>query len=426
MVSVKKIVVISFASRLHGVEYYMGLFERTKDMLSETSIPYRLLGPIVDFEDIDEYSREIDIDTLPVYIALTGGVSELMTRFTEKTGFKRVIILGHGEHNSLPSAISTRAKLESRNTSTWLFHCPFMGSEECRVEFRRAMKVAKAISTVLGSKILLVNPSGEISGSIRRFEELFESRVDVLSYRDFEELKKTTRREYVEHFYRVYKTMDFKIPGDRLHEVALFYATTRTYVEREGYSGIAVDCFPYLVNHGVTPCLALALLNSEGFITACEGDLSSLVLMMISRAITGYSGWIANACSFTGDKAIFAHCTISLDMIREGIVVSHFESGYPYSLAGRLIEKEYTLVSLSPDYSKMAITLGRVIESGLINQSMCRTQVVLDMGYDTRRIPLIAPVNHHVLIPGDVREELRAIATLLGLKYLDYREPRGK
>jgi hypothetical protein len=53
---------------------------------------------------------------------------------------------------------------------------------------------------------------------------------------------------------------------------------------------------------------------------------------------------------------------------------------------------------------------------------MCRTQAIFEVDYNTEEIPLYAPANHHLLIPGDVKNLFKAVASLLGLDYVEYRE----
>ncbi|MEL9991649.1 MAG: hypothetical protein QXP98_06310 [Thermoproteus sp.] len=40
--------------------------------------------------------------------------------------------------------------------------------------------------------------------------------------------------------------------------------------------------------------------------------------------------------------------------------------------------------------------------------------------FDGRRIAELAPANHHVFMPGDLRDELKAVAHLLDMALLEY------
>jgi L-fucose isomerase-like protein len=77
---------------------------------------------------------------------------------------------------------------------------------------------------------------------------------------------------------------------------------------------------------------------------------------------------------------------------------------------------------MSRDYSLIISDIGIPIAKGLLYETMCRTQITLELGFNAEEIPIYAPANHHVIIPGDLREELRAIANLLGIDYIEYRE----
>ncbi|MEM1803364.1 MAG: hypothetical protein QXK07_04605 [Desulfurococcaceae archaeon] len=420
----KNIVVVPFASRLHGEQYYMRVLDTIRSNIDKTGIRVEYSSVVTSEEEAKDLAGKY-ADYLPVFVALTGGTSKLMHSFALAANYNRVIVLAHGEHNSLPSAVSARSKLDMEGVWTWLFHCGEVESTECFLIVQQMISVAKAVASQLGSRVLLVGPYTEKPESAEDFESRFESRVDVLSLEEFESELERARRDYVEHFVSVFSETEPSIPAEKLAEIGKVYAVLRSLAETRGYEGIAMDCFPYLIKHRLTPCLALALLNSEGVVTACEGDLISLALMLISKALTGYTGWIANASRFEGTRAYFAHCTVALNMTRKFRITSHFESGYPYALAGELAPGVYTAVSMSPDFSVILAGTGRLLVSGLMYQTMCRTQLILDLDVNAEKIPLVAVSNHHVLIPGDVRKELHAIASLLGLDYAEYKELTG-
>lgn len=415
----KNIGIIPFASKLHGEEYYKSVYEAVKKHVSRTGIGVEFSPVISSESEVKEHAEKYS-NALPVFIALTGGVSGLMQKFSSIANYRRVIVFGHGEHNSLASAVSAKVKMELKGTWTWLFHCKSANSPECAVEVQRMLNVASAVASLLNSKILLVGPYTEKPQSAKEFEAKFESAVDTVTMDDLASRLKYPGKEYVEHFLEVFSKVESRVPRNTLTNVASIYASLRAVAELGNYDGVALDCFPYLVKYGVTPCTALALLNAEGVVASCEGDLTALTLMLISKALTRANGWIANTVTFEDERAYFAHCTIALNMVKEPVIVTHFESGYPYSLTGKLLNNIYTIASLSPDFAIMAMTTGRVLDSGLIYDTMCRMQTILELGFPAKKMPLVAVANHHVLIPGDVREELKAVATLLGLGYAEY------
>jgi L-fucose isomerase-like protein len=417
-----EIVVVGFATRLHGESYYEAVYEEFKKHVVEAGLSPRSLPVVTSVEEARRAAQEAS-GSLPVLVALTGGTSRLIREFAVTGGFQRALILAHGEHNSLASAVSARARLDDEGVYSWVFHCKHPGSRECGAVVERAVKVARAVARLLGSKILLVKETAE-RGEVEEFEDRFDARVEILPYEDLAGRLKEAPGDLVEHFYRVVERLEFYAPRERerLDHVARLYAVLKDLVVREGYTGIAVDCFPYLLKYKVTPCLALAVLNGEGLPTACEADLASLALMVISRELTGLTGWIANLSAIDESRAYFAHCTIATSMIAGGKVLTHFESSYPYSLSGRLPAGTYTFMSMSRDYSTIIADVGRVTSSGLLSEHMCRTQAIIELDYSLKELPEVAPANHHVIVPGDVRELLKPTATLLGLDYVEYRE----
>ncbi|MEM0026194.1 MAG: hypothetical protein QXK60_02425 [Zestosphaera sp.] len=417
----KRVVVVPFASRLHGELYYSSVYDVLRSHILRAGVNVKVLPPVTDNEDIESLARE-NSDAVPVFAVLTGGTSRLMRKFASVANYGVVLFLAHGEHNSLPSAISARVKMSMAGIKTWLLHCREVGSVECPNKIWRAVNIAEAIASLLNSRVLLIGPYAEKPENARDFEKRFNSVVDVMTVNELTSMLESARSDYVEHFLRTFENAEHKLLKNKLIEVAKLYAVIRSVFEERNYDGAALDCFPYLIKYGVTPCLALSLLNAEGLVIACEGDLVALTLMLISKKLSGVSGWIANASMFEDRKAYFAHCTIALNMIKNPVILSHFESGYPYSITGELKNDTYTITSLSPDYSTMIASLGRLVESGMLHESMCRTQAVIDLNLRTEEIPMVAVSNHHVLIPGDVREELRIIASLLGINYAEYRD----
>lgn len=416
----KKVLVVPFASKLHGPEYYEGIYASIRKYLERVEGNIAYLPIITSEADIYEYARR-QTNMLPFLIALTGGVSDLIRKFILESNSTRAILLCHGEHNSLASAVSARAKLRGSNTRLHIYFCNRFSSSKCRETVERAIRIVKAALTVLNSKILYISPHSKKREEVNIFEKLFEAKADVLSIDELIESLNSARSDYISHFLNVVSSIDFIVPKDELQEVGKLYSSLKYLAEVNNYNGIAIDCFPYLETRHVTPCLALAMLNSEGIVTACEGDISSLLIMMLMRALKGVTGWIANLASIDKNRVYFAHCTVPLNMIKGGFVTTHFESGYPYSLSCKFPGGVYTAVSLNLKEGLVRSFIGRIIRSGLIYSRMCRTQCAIETNILLEDLPNSAIANHHVIVPGDVRNELRDIASVLGLNYIEYK-----
>ncbi|MGC8543260.1 MAG: fucose isomerase [Vulcanisaeta sp.] len=351
-------------------------------------------------------------DSFVVALILSGGVSRLVGELASSYGLRRVLLVSHPESNSLASALDARALLSDFGVDSGILHINSLD------ELGRAFRVARAVASILGIRVALLGV--ETKTSIARFfEDRFEAKVDIISMGDFEELVSKADDRVAKDFVNYLQgKVRFEVNSERLLDVGRIYAAMHGLYGR--YDALAINCFPYLIKHRVTPCLALARLNEEGLIAACEADLRALFSMVIAKELTGYSGWIANTNHVQGNRAVFSHCTVALNMVSDARVVTHFESGFHYGLTGKLRFGEVTGVSVSNDFRRMGIFKASVVESGLLSNRMCRTQAILDLGVDSSVILRLAPYNHHVIIPGDVVKEVETIASILGIEVIKY------
>ena len=69
-------------------------------------------------------------------------------------------------------------------------------------------------------------------------------------------------------------------PEDMIKAMRLYRAIKKIVTE-EGLSAITLSCFRLIEQTGTTGCLALALLNDEGIVAGCEGDLQSDFSMLL-------------------------------------------------------------------------------------------------------------------------------------------------
>lgn len=178
---------------------------------------------------------------------------------------------------------------------------------------------------------------------------------------------------------------------NRLHDI----------VEEFDLQGVTLRCFDLLTTVKNTGCIALSKLNDEGIPAACEGDIPTLLTMMVCKRLTGEVGFQVNPARIQPDgQILFAHCTLPLKMTTKHELTTHFESGIGVAIHGELPVGEYTLVKLSGDMKRLLaedVTLGRC----QYEPNLCRTQVWIKATPALCNYFLSAPIaNHHVLILG--------------------------
>lgn len=176
------------------------------------------------------------------------------------------------------------------------------------------------------------------------------------------------------------------------------YCAMKTLVERYGLAGVSLRCFDLLTALGNTGCMALAILNSQGVVATCEGDIPTLLSMCIAHRKFGISGFQANLSRIDGDKMLFAHCTVPLNMVEEYSYDTHFESGIGVAVHGVLPAGAARIFKLSPDCSEMFLEDVEILENQY-NDCLCRTQILVNAP-GLADYFLRSPIgNHHVIIP---------------------------
>ena len=170
-----------------------------------------------------------------------------------------------------------------------------------------------------------------------------------------------------------------------------------------------VRCFSIIEKLKATGCLALALLNDEGIDAACEGDLQSLLSMILVRRITGMPSFMANPSAMSKDNhtTTFAHCTVPTTMCRRYGFRSHFESQCGLAVAGEFSPSEvYTIFKWGGEKLDRFFVEEAVSVVAPSNENSCRSQLTLNF-YNPEYM-LNNPIgNHHIILKGAFADKLR-------------------
>ena len=177
------------------------------------------------------------------------------------------------------------------------------------------------------------------------------------------------------------RRMEKFLTGDRtsddLRDAARMYMALRRLCTRHELNAFTLKCFGILGSCRTTACLAMALLNDEGVVAGCEGDIPSLWTMLFVRYAFGQEAFMANPSSSNRKECTidFAHCTIPLGMVHGYRLPSHFESQSGIGIAGSVPSGRYRIVKISGrNLDQYYETEGDLIMNTNIPQR-CRTQI---------------------------------------------------
>ncbi len=181
------------------------------------------------------------------------------------------------------------------------------------------------------------------------------------------------------------------------------YQAVKRIVEEEKLSALTLSCFKLIEMTGATGCLALSLLNDEGIIAGCEGDLQSVFTMLVVKTLTGKSAFMANPSMINArtNEIVLAHCTVGLKQTEKFILRSHFETELSIGIQGLLPTGDVTIVKCGGEcLDEYYLTTGTLTENtNYIN--MCRTQVRVRLNSPADYFLKNPLGNHHILLHGN-------------------------
>ena len=189
-------------------------------------------------------------------------------------------------------------------------------------------------------------------------------------------------------------------------EAAKAYLAIKHICLEERLDAMTIRCFDIVKACGTTSCLALALLNDEGIVAGCEGDMQTLMSMYLVKRLCGEVAFMANPSQLTDQSSMLAHCTIPLTMCNETVVRSHFESGIGVAIQGLLPLEDYTLFKWGGfKLDRYFVTEAQAVETPY-SEHFCRTQITLNVNLKPYLLQHSIG-NHHVIIRGRHVDQIR-------------------
>ena len=388
---------ITFASLLHKQSSIRSSHEA---ILSELEKYFTVR--FVNYKDIDKLSND---DFKIIFIA-TGGVERLVIQHFESLP-RPAVILADGMQNSLAAALEVSSWLRNRG----------MKSEILHGELTSIIKRVHILYNNFQAQRSLFGVRIGVIGTPSSW--LVASNVDYLL------AKRRWGVEYIdiplERVYKVYdRITDNEVgascvavasqalacregtPEDMLKAMRLYRAIKRVCKE-EKLSAVTLSCFKMIERTGTTGCLALAMLNDEGILAGCEGDLQSIFTLLAAKALTGKVGFMANPSMINTrtNELILAHCTIGLKQTEKYIIRNHFETESGIGIQGLLPTGDVTIVKCGGEcLDEYYLSTGTLTENtNFIN--MCRTQVRIKMNTPAEYFLKNPLGNHHILIQGN-------------------------
>ena len=324
-----------------------------------------------------------------VLFVASGGSERQAVQLTKE--HQNITILCHREHNSYAAAIEIAAFLRAQTKRVKIIN---VSEPDAFREFEMIQKINQLLEEFAQQKAALI---GEVSDWLIISDvesklvkeklgiELKRIPWDKLpSYHDQE-----PSAEFLEHFPNA--------TYNRLKETAKVYALLKEVINENDLSAISVECFSMVIREKVTACLPLAVLNKKNIVAACEGDICSLLGMMLIRGISKEVPWMANVAEIKEETVLFAHCTAPLHMLKSFEIATHFETNCGTAIKGKIEKQKVGVFRINNALDKYMLLQGAVIATP-DHDFACRTQIELKTGKEQAKLLKELSLGNHQLI----------------------------
>lgn len=350
--------------------------------------------------------------TADAVMTATGGVENLFKTLFNGNG--PVTLIADGRNNSLAASLEILTWLEGQGIEGRIIH----GTND---EIIAALSGAQHVAPLQGLRIGLFGRPSDwlIASDVDRDYLLKHFGVETLDIdlkRLIDGIKAIPQADAVKVAQAIVKKANaVKEPSCAdMVEAAKAYLAIRKICQEERLDAMTIRCFDIVNTCGNTSCLALALLNDEGIVAGCEGDMQTLMSMLLVKRLCNEEAFMANPSTLTQHSSMLAHCTIPLSMCDDISIRSHFESGIGVAIQGTLPLTDYTIFKWGGvKLDRYFVTEAQAVEMPY-SDHFCRTQITLNV--DLRPYLLKHSIgNHHVIIKGRHAEIIKRAMSELTL-----------
>ncbi len=334
---------------------------------------------------------------LPVIFIKSGGVEEKFKRIYQQFS-PPYLLLASCLNNSLPAALEIKTYLQKRGEKVEILH----GSEAFIAQrLEMIKKIFNAKKSCRQYRIgVLDKPSEWLIASGADYNAIRKK----LGMRIFD----IPIEEMVRHIDQI-KDSDIPVPEisiegfdkTTLNQSLKIYQGLKNLMVEYKFNALTLRCFELIGFYKNTGCLSLSLLNQEGLISGCEGDVPSLISMIILKQLTGEPVFMANPSCVDVEKneIIFSHCTIPLNMCESFSWDSHFESGLGIAVRGKVKKGPVTIFKLDGNAENYFLAEGEIVDN-LESPDMCRTQLQISLKIPVTEFLEKSIANHHLICKG--------------------------
>jgi len=307
-------------------------------------------------------------------------------------------------------------------------------------ELERALRLLRVIPMMKQTRILLFPPARGTSAAQSPDEVKKRLGADVVAVEEkvFDEMLAGVDDEAIraeDDWWTKHAKEIIEPNKEDISKAARVSVALQRLLEQEQAQGLAVGtCMGWLAKG--FPCLGFTRLRDRGIPAACEGDMDSLLTMLLFQYAIDRPGFQGNATFDTARNALWtAHCTAPLKMDGPSgrdapyLLRGHSEVGG----SGCVPEVQYRVgetITRSKliNLDTILASTGKIIEVPEKSVHGCRTQIVTEVRDAAKMAANWSSVLetedamtllHRVVVYGDHMQNVHHLARLMGMKVVE-------
>lgn len=347
------------------------------------------------FDDDIELVENGDTSFSIIFIE-TGGSEQKFIKEVDNLP-RPIILLSNCKNNSLPACFEISTYCKSHDIKDIVL---FGEERDIAMAIKRLSKVLSAKEHMQKTRLGVIGrPSDWLIASKVDYEEAKKKFGVTLIDITTEELKEEINKGVLKSVPHLKRLKELEKREDVLNGALEIYSGLKRIVEKYQLNGFTLRCFDLIGEYKNTACLAFALLNEEGILAACEGDVPSLLTMLLIKEGLDQPAFQANPSKIDlrNGEILFAHCTLPLNMCKKYELMTHFESGLGIGIRGTLENSEITVTKIGPNL-KDFLCISGTIEENLTLPNYCRTQIKVKFENEELFEFLNTSFGNHILI----------------------------
>jgi len=218
-------------------------------------------------------------------------------------------------------------------------------------------------------------------------------------------------------------------PKEVMIRAIKLYKALRETIEEEKLDFVNVKCLEEVIKTYGSCCLAIALTNDDGVVTACQGDINGTIMMQILNLLTGEPVLFADVVTIDKLNKVIRMANCGFAATRLAKNPKEVDWGYQYEYMGKsrgvttvfcCKPGKVTLAALSRIKGKyvMHITTGEAFEQPKEKLSEIRDvwpQAFIKMDGDVDKFIQNVRTGHTLMGYGNLKDELVAFCDILGI-----------